>query len=130
MFASIMQNIAEQKILEAQKKGLFENLPGSGKPLELRDESHIPPELRIPYAILRNSGHLPAELEERREIGKLLDLLDDMSDEKEILAAIGKIKFRIMQAGIRARRKIWLEEHDPYFDRLLRRMQEHERRLG
>ena len=130
MFYTVIQNIAEQRILEAQKDGLFENLPGKGKPLELKDEAHIPPELRIPYAILKNSGNLPPELEERKEIGKLVDMLDRMTEEKEILATISKIKFRIMQASIRARRKIHLEEQDPYFASLIRRLHARERSLS
>jgi hypothetical protein len=37
--------IAERKILEAQKNGEFDNLPGKGKPLQLEDDSQIPEEL-------------------------------------------------------------------------------------
>ena len=50
--------VAEEKIKEAQKEGIFDNLPGAGKPLVLEDLSHIPQEMRMAYTILRNSGHL------------------------------------------------------------------------
>ena len=50
--------IAEQKIREALDRGDFDNLPGAGKPLVLEDLSHLPPELRMAYTILKNSGFI------------------------------------------------------------------------
>ncbi len=44
---SYFYRIAEEKIVEAQKAGTFDNLPGKGKPLELEDLSWVPEELRI-----------------------------------------------------------------------------------
>ena len=38
--------VAERKIEEAIEQGLFENLPGMGRPLDVEDISHLPPELR------------------------------------------------------------------------------------
>ncbi len=49
----LFQRIAEQRILEAQRKGEFDNLPGKGKPLELEDLSWVPEELRIGYHVLK-----------------------------------------------------------------------------
>ena len=40
--------VAENRILEAIEAGLFDNLPGQGQPLNLENDSHIPPELRWP----------------------------------------------------------------------------------
>ena len=37
------ERIAENRILEAIEAGLFDNLQGKGKPLNLEDDSHIPP---------------------------------------------------------------------------------------
>ncbi len=53
--------VAEEKIREAERRGMFDNLPGAGKPLLLEDDSHIAPELRMAYTILKNSGHLESE---------------------------------------------------------------------
>ena len=50
--------VAEQKIQEALEQGLFDNLPGAGRPLQLDDLSHLPPESRMAYTILKNSGYL------------------------------------------------------------------------
>ncbi len=38
----LLDQWAERHICDAQNKGEFENLPGSGEPLILDDDSHIP----------------------------------------------------------------------------------------
>jgi len=48
--------VAEQKIQEALRNGEFDHLPGTGKPLTMEDLSHLPPEIRMAYTILKNSG--------------------------------------------------------------------------
>jgi hypothetical protein len=48
--------VAEGKIREAQADGVFDQLPGAGKPLVLEDLSHLPPEARMARTILKNSG--------------------------------------------------------------------------
>jgi hypothetical protein len=50
--------VAENKIQAAYEDGAFDHLPGKGQPLALEDDSHLPPELRMAYKILKNSGHL------------------------------------------------------------------------
>jgi hypothetical protein len=38
----LLDQWAERHILDAQHKGEFDNLPGSGEPLTLDDDSHVP----------------------------------------------------------------------------------------
>lgn len=45
--------IAEQRIRQAEEEGLFDNLPGKGKPLKLEDDSDVPEELRMTFKILK-----------------------------------------------------------------------------
>ena len=75
-----LERIAEQRIREALDRGDFERLPGFGKPLQLDDDSDIPPELRVPYRILRNAGCVPPEVELRREIASVESLLAQASE--------------------------------------------------
>ena len=49
---NIFAKIAEQRIREAIEQGEFDNLEGRGKPLDLRDESWVPEDLRMAYKIL------------------------------------------------------------------------------
>lgn len=98
---SVIQFIAEKRIEEAQAKGEFDNLPGRGRPLELEDMSHVPEELRMAYKILRNAGCLPPELAERKEISRLVDMLEQCEDEQERVRQMQKLRFMIQQARMR-----------------------------
>jgi hypothetical protein len=60
--------VAEQKIQEALQNGEFDQLPGAGKPLMMEDLSHLPPEARMAYTILKNSGYLDAPQDMRRPL--------------------------------------------------------------
>ena len=71
-----LRGIAEERIQKAMDEGVFDNLPGKGKPLKLDDDSNIPEDLRLTYKVLKNSNCLPPELELRKEIFNLRQLLD------------------------------------------------------
>ncbi len=55
----LLDQWAERHIIEAQRKGEFDNLHGRGEPLILDDDSHVPAELRAGYRLLKNAGCLP-----------------------------------------------------------------------
>lgn len=112
-----LQIIAEERIQEAIREGEFDNLPGMGKPLVLDDESSIPEELRMSYKILKNSGCLPPELEERKEIQQARDLLASLTDEQERFRQMEKLNLLIMKANMKRRRPIALEEQQVYFEK-------------
>ena len=61
-----MERIAEERIARAAAAGLFDHLPGAGRPLDLGDELLVPAEVRMANRILRNAGCLPPELEARK----------------------------------------------------------------
>jgi hypothetical protein len=76
----IFKKIAEDRIQEAQREGLFDNLPGKGKPLKWDDDGAIPEDLRLTFKILKNSNCLPIEMELRKDIVNLRQLLDAAID--------------------------------------------------
>ena len=119
---SAIQFIAEQRISESIAKGEFDNLPGQGKPLELEDMSGIPEELRMAYKILRNAGCLAPEIQERKDITRLLDLLESCDDEKERVAGMQKLRFMVERSKMRFKRSIQLELDDPYYNQILTRI--------
>lgn len=79
----IIEIMAEEKIKAGLKSGTFDNLPGKGKPLVLEDLSAVPKELRAGYKMLKNAGMLPEELQLRKDIVTLNDLLRCCEDDKE-----------------------------------------------
>jgi len=57
----------EEQIHNAMERGLFDNLPGYGKPLQL-DENMYAGEKAMGYHLLKNNGYAPAEVELIKEI--------------------------------------------------------------
>ncbi|WP_213994097.1 DUF1992 domain-containing protein [Sodalis sp. dw_96] len=95
---------AEQHILQAQKNGDFENLPGYGRPLELDDDSAVPEELRTGYRLLKNAGYLPPELQDRKDALQLKDLLQGIKEgdarRTEVSARLRLLEIKLRQAGL------------------------------
>ena len=79
----LIDSLAEERIQAAIRAGELDDLPGQGRPLELDDDRHIPPELRVAYRILKNAGCVPPELELRNEIDTLEAMLDGIDDDAE-----------------------------------------------
>ncbi|SHF32672.1 DnaJ family domain-containing protein [Desulforamulus putei] len=92
--------LAENKIREAIEKGELSNLPGSGKPLEIEDLSHIPDELRAGYRLLKNAGVLPEEMEIKKEVVTLQKLINYCYDEDEKRRLIKKLNEKILRFNI------------------------------
>lgn len=92
----MMEEIAEQRIQEALRRGDLDDLPGRGRRLELDDDSMVPPALRPAYRILRNAGFVPPELATRREIRVLEDLLAAVRPEDAESAETARARKRLM----------------------------------
>lgn len=100
----LLDQWAERHILDAQNKGEFDNLPGHGEPLTLDDDSHVPPELRTGYRLLKNAGCLPLELEHRKEAVMLADLLKGVEESDprylELNRRLALLELKLRQAGL------------------------------
>jgi len=117
------QRIAENRILEAIENGLFDNLRGKGKPLKFEDDSYIPPELKMAYKILKNADCLPPELELRKEIVQLQDLVASLPDEAEKLKQMRRLNFLVMKLNMTRQVSPQLLEHDLYTPKVLERLE-------
>jgi len=95
---------AERHILDAQRQGEFDNLPGSGQPLMLDDDSHVPAELRAGYRVLKNAGCLPPELEQRKEAVELAQLLNSVrqgtAEHTDYSRRLALLELKLRQAGV------------------------------
>lgn len=72
---NLIDQIAEARIDEAVERGELTGLAGEGEPLRLDDDSLVPAELRMAYRILKNAGFVPPEVQTRREIQQVEDLI-------------------------------------------------------
>ena len=120
MFA--FQKIVEKRIREAQERGEFDNLPGRGEPLHIEDDSHISEDLRMVHKILKNADCLPPELQLRKEIRQMEDMLENIPDEKEKYRQIKKINYKIIQLNMMGKGSPLLEETQVYYRKLVDKM--------
>lgn len=119
----LFQRIAEQRILEAQRNGAFDNLPGKGKPLELEDLSWVPEELRIGYHVLKNAHVLPPEAELLKDVHTLEDLLKHVEDEGERRALAKSIQWKMIRLDMLKRRSMDLNSVRAYSRKLVAKFQ-------
>lgn len=121
--------VAERKIQEAIRNGELDNLPGKGKPLQLEDESGIPEDLRLAYKILKNADCLPPELQLKKEIVQVRDLLPGMEDVEEKYRLIKRLNFQIMKLNMMRRSSLLLEENQVYCEKILERLSQNDSKL-
>jgi hypothetical protein len=119
---SYFWKIAEERILEAQRTGAFDDLPGKGKPLQLEDWSWVPEELRIGYHILKNAHVLPPEAELLKDIHRLDDLLRYVEDEGERKALAKSIQWKLIRLDLLKRRSMPLASVRDYNRKLVEKL--------
>jgi len=120
---SFLHRIAEQRILEAQRDGAFDNLPGKGKPLELEDLSWVPEDLRIGYHVLKNAHVLPPEVELLKDIHSFEDLLKHVEDETERRSLAKSIQWKMIRLDMLKRRSLDLNTVRTYSRKLVAKFQ-------
>lgn len=118
----IFTKIAEERIRQAIEDGEFDKLPGSGRLLSWEDETWIPEDMRLSYRILKNAGCVPPELEKRKEILSLKELLGTIDDDKERLKKLRELNFKLMEFNIMKRRPLYLENFPDYEQRIFERV--------
>lgn len=66
--------VVENKLKEAFEAGVFDNLPGKGKPLNLNENPHEPAAWRMAYKMLRDQGFTLPWIAERKDIEEALEV--------------------------------------------------------
>ena len=103
-----IERLAEQRILEAQRNGEFDDLAGKGKPLLLEDLSTVPEDLRMAYHLLKNANVLPPDAELLKDIHILEDLLKYVEDEGERKALAKSLQWKLIRLDMLKRRSMGL----------------------
>jgi len=109
----------EKLILEAQERGDFDNLPGAGKPLDLKENPFVPADWQMAYRLLAGNGYAPdvveADKENRARISRLEQRLDQFAGRWQALAP----PERQARSG---ERDAWLAEYLEEIRRINRRI--------
>ena len=119
---NIFSKIAEQRIREAMERGDFDNLEGNGKPYCFEDETCIPEYLRAAYRVLKNSGCIPPELELRKEVLTLRELINTLDDDKERLRKIRELNFKLMKLDELRKRPLNLDQFPGYEEKIYKKI--------
>lgn len=119
----ILATIAERKIREAMARGELDNLPGAGKPLAMdEDQSGVPAELRMAYKILKNAGFVPPEVDLRKEIVSLREMLGTLEDDEECRRVRRQLDFKLLKLGMMRKRPVNLDEFPEYREKIIERL--------
>ena len=116
--------LAEKRIQEAINDGKFDTLAYAGKPLHFADDTFVPDELKMSYKILKNSGFCPPEIEGRKEINNILDLLENSSDILDLKSKILQIrKLETILFSLQSQGKTITTYNDEYYQKILIKIQ-------
>ncbi len=113
----IVDKIAEQRITEALERGDLDNLPGSGKPIQLDDDSMVPAELRAAYRILKNAGFVPPQVALRKDIASLQGLIMQTEDEAQARRAARRLSMLMLR--LEGRDGINLRSEHAYYQKIV-----------
>ena len=67
------ESLVDKKIREAMEAGEFDNLAGTGEPIDLTENPYEDPDWRTAHRLLRNAGFAPSWIEERKDIDAELE---------------------------------------------------------
>jgi hypothetical protein len=119
----MLDDLVEQRIQSSIRCGDFDNLPGSGKPLELGDDSLIAPELRMAFRVLKNSGYVPAEVKALNDVFELECFISDRdsaSSERSLaIKRLEALKLKLENSGCFSR---VLETRKDYLRKICRKL--------
>lgn len=113
--------IAEQKISQAIQKGEFNPTGWKNKPLPLDDDHLVPDDLKMAYKILKNAGYLPPEIETRKEITRLEQLIAKTEDEHQRIQQMRKLSVLLMKVDASRRTPANIAHDDEYFRKVVER---------
>lgn len=122
MASSLLSRIAEERIHDAQQRGVFDNLPGKGKPIQFQDLSAVPEDLRLAYHILKNAHVLPPETALHKEIKSLQDLLKSVEEDRQRKALVKEIEWKMIRLDLSKRRSFSLGTSRFYSRKLIRKL--------
>ena len=115
------EKIVEERIRKAQQEGAFDDLPGAGKPLP-REDMDIPADIRLAYKVLKNADFIPPELELRKEIRSMQELLSGMPETGEKYKTLKKLNLLVMKLNAMRGAHIQFDVPQQYLDPMAERL--------
>ena len=117
-----LQKIAEQRIAKAIEDGTLKTDGWKNRPLPLDDDAFVPEDLKMAYKILKNSGYVPPEIETRKEIQKLEDLIVKTEDSHQRVKQMKKLDLLMRKIDAQRSRPASIEHDDAYFRKIVEKI--------
>ncbi len=114
--------IAEQKIQKALKEKDLNSPRWKNRPLPLEDDHLVPDDLKIAYKMLKNSGYLPPELEARKEITRLEELIAATEDEHTRLRQLKKLSVLLTKVDAQRAFSSNIAAQDAYYRKVVEKI--------
>ena len=92
-----LEKLIDQMIREAMQEGEFDELEGTGKPVDLSSYFATPEDLRAGHAVMKNAGVIPEEMQLLKDAHDLRQELEQCQTEEQRLA----LKKRLDQKMLR-----------------------------
>jgi len=122
--------IAEQKIAQAMQERDLNSPKWKNKPLPLEDDRFVPDDLKMAYKILKNSGYLPPEIEDRKEVKRLEELIAATEDEHERLKQMKKLNVLLMKIDAGRSFSSNIADQKEYYRKVVERISLHSKPQG
>ena len=119
-----MQSGSSQSVRSAKqsREGLLDNKEWRNKPLPTTYDNMVHEELRMAYKILKNAGYLPPEIETKKEIQQIEDLLATCEDEYIRVRHIEKLNYLVMKLNAQKGDTINIESQEEYYRQVVERI--------
>ena len=117
-----LQQLAEQRIAKAIEDGTLKVDGWKNKPLPLDDDSFVPDDLKMAYKILKNSGYVPPEIETRKEIQKLEDLIIKTEDSHQRVKQMKKLDLLMRKLDGQRSRPSSIAHDDTYYQKIVEKI--------
>ncbi len=92
-----LARIAERRISQAIEDGSLSFAKWKNKPLPEDNDPQVPDDLKMAYKILKNAGYLPPEIETKKEIQRLEELIAATEDEHVRLRQMKKLNVLLIK---------------------------------
>ena len=114
--------IAERKITQAIKEGTLNTEGWKGRPLPMEDDHLIPADLKMAYKMLKNAGFVPPEIEAKKKIHKLEEMIAQTEDEHMRIKQLKKLDLLLLKLNVQMNRPINLEENKKYHGKVVEKI--------
>ncbi len=119
---NLLARIAERKIRNAMEQGWQPPAGWRNRPLLDETQPFMPDDLKMAYKILKNAGYLPPEIQVRREIQQVEELLAAATDEKTRLRQMKKLDILLRKLEQVRGRPANLATQDAYYRKVVEKV--------